>query len=471
MRSLVLLLILVWASLVVGQDNAETEVQSKTIELTVYPKALDENSFGLKLLPTEVDIKEGNAAVVLLRMRYEQDRYMEQVASKFDEWLERPLDDPDVNNGIQFGSMYKQLKRAAYIRDADWNYPIDEDESRIGILLPDVQTGRTFVGKGLPLYIRTQIAQGRANEGREAILVGLACSRHYARTPLLVCGLIGNSCAIAILDQADMLLQVESSENLYWAYQKLPRPLVGIEHSASLETEVVEKSIPELRSRPWPSHEDEAAWTSAGSQITVMFMETVRRLPALERATRLQNYLGYLRENWNECGDPETKTKVAELSDPELGTRYFVHKSRLIAQKLEVACHMNPSEAIELLLTSHEELEALAKKMKVPELPSVFFDPLNVYVATWRPSRKVVALQTIEAIRHYAAVHNGQLPGSLDEIDLPIPADPFTGKVMAYKVGDEGAATLIMSNPPALVRNLEGTDLFEFKYRIRIATK
>ena len=51
-------------------------------------------------------------------------------------------------------------------------------------------------------------------------------------------------------------------------------------------------------------------------------------------------------------------------------------------------------------------------------------------------------VQYIEAIRIYAANHNGMLPPSLDAItETPVPIDPATGKSFEYKL-DGSTATL-----------------------------
>jgi hypothetical protein len=57
-----------------------------------------------------------------------------------------------------------------------------------------------------------------------------------------------------------------------------------------------------------------------------------------------------------------------------------------------------------------------------------------------RADRYVNLMRTIEAIRDYAARHDGRLPDALEEItDLPLPVDPITGKPFAYAVNGQTA--------------------------------
>ena len=59
-----------------------------------------------------------------------------------------------------------------------------------------------------------------------------------------------------------------------------------------------------------------------------------------------------------------------------------------------------------------------------------------------RVERRLNVVQYIEAIRLYAANHNGTLPPSLEAItEAPVPIDPATGKFFDYKV-DGSTATL-----------------------------
>jgi len=52
----------------------------------------------------------------------------------------------------------------------------------------------------------------------------------------------------------------------------------------------------------------------------------------------------------------------------------------------------------------------------------------------------VAALRSIEALRHYAATHAGQLPAQLSDItDIVAPNDPATGKPFSYHRGGSKA--------------------------------
>jgi hypothetical protein len=97
-----------------------------------------------------------------------------------------------------------------------------------------------------------------------------------------------------------------------------------------------------------------------------------------------------------------------------------------------------------------DRLDQIAKALKatpkksiiVPEESFAFLVPAvgKIFQARVRLQRKIDTLRCLEAIRAYAAAHDGKVPPTLDEIkEVPIPLDPVTGKAFAYKVTGEKA--------------------------------
>ncbi|MEM9354559.1 MAG: hypothetical protein AAGA92_16290 [Planctomycetota bacterium] len=56
-----------------------------------------------------------------------------------------------------------------------------------------------------------------------------------------------------------------------------------------------------------------------------------------------------------------------------------------------------------------------------------------------KQARKLARLTVIEALRHHVATHGGAFPASLDELELPAPNDPCTGRPFGYRVEDSAA--------------------------------
>src|SRR5262249_54041561 len=79
-----------------------------------------------------------------------------------------------------------------------------------------------------------------------------------------------------------------------------------------------------------------------------------------------------------------------------------------------------------------------------PALPALS----SVSSARARIDRHVAMLRTIEAIRLYAASHDGNLPDQLADIsEVPVPIDPMTGRNFEYKRTEDRA--VLQALPPA----------------------
>jgi hypothetical protein len=75
----------------------------------------------------------------------------------------------------------------------------------------------------------------------------------------------------------------------------------------------------------------------------------------------------------------------------------------------------------------------------------------------------VASLQCVEALRHYAATHNGQLPAKLADIsDVHLPNDPATGNPFTYRI--EGSKVVLETSPPKGGRPWDGV-----RYEITVA--
>jgi len=236
-------LVLMTVSVASGFLNAQKE---EVIQITVHPRAVPANPDSIRLLPREHELRDGNAVIELLRMPWEQQNFMKLKGERMNDWLEMKGDDPEM---IQYESAFllfkDKMRRAAYTRDADWDYPIGE-QPLVSILLPDVQGMRAFAGRVLTLWIRIQIAKGNLEGAEEGLLIQMACARHVSRTPFLVCHLVGTAIARIGFEQVESLIQEPESENLYYALAALPNSLGDFRAAVEMESTFIRGSIPVL---------------------------------------------------------------------------------------------------------------------------------------------------------------------------------------------------------------------------------
>src|SRR5260221_9651014 len=110
-------------------------------ELTVSRVAVSTPVLEHRLLPAEYELRDGNAATILLRLPWDRAIFMNQEVNRFSEILEIPFTEIDQIRAAGEGLpsvLYSEIHRAAYRRTAVWEYPIDEGPQS-QVLLNDVQ--------------------------------------------------------------------------------------------------------------------------------------------------------------------------------------------------------------------------------------------------------------------------------------------------------------------------------------------
>jgi hypothetical protein len=77
--------------------------------------------------------------------------------------------------------------------------------------------------------------------------------------------------------------------------------------------------------------------------------------------------------------------------------------------------------------------------------------------------QRLALLRQVEALRLYAAAHDGKFPEKLADCGVPLPVDPFTGKPFLYEVKD-GTAHVRGTPPPREVKNPS----FNVRYEVTV---
>ena len=421
---------------------------AQTATLQLHPELASARATAVRLLPKDTELKEGNAAVVILRMIWEQQQFMQNVVPKIPEFLELPFDDPRLAKEFPFDRRQEELLRAAYMRHADWNYPLHE-ESLATILLPDVQGMRTFAGHGLSLWTRVRIAQRDFPEAHEGILTQLASARHIARTPILVNRLVAENIARQALQSIELLIQQPDSPNLYWALALLPDELGDSTAFLQWESEMLPRSLPSLRNGE-PDTED-PRWKKIAEEFSTFMMEMSGVKPmSIQEGLALKSKMlaeasEYLvREQL--CSEQQMKN----WSEEAIVMRWILDLNTVIHGRIEAAYQLAPPQALEELADVMKLIDDETKRIDAPASPFPA-SCRNIYLTTHLFDRHVKFLQTIEALRDYTASHKNQLPKSLDELELHAPIDPLTGKPFLYELnGDK--ATLRTPEIPDLTK-------------------
>lgn len=425
-----------------------------TIKLTLHPQAIEDNGPLRPLLPEAPDLKPGNAAVVLLRMPWEETAFMANEFPKLRQRPPLPPDDPRLAD-FPFDRFASQMRRAAYMKDADWTYPFDIEPLE-SMLLPDVQGLRDFIGRGMPVWIHQRIVSGDLDAAREGILTMLACSRHVGRTPILTCHLVATATAYAALDRTECLISQAHCPNLHGSLALLPDTIGDCQAAMQMEAQMIERSLPTLRGGV-PASGNAKGWTAVmdeylqletdsagGSGFLIPNLETLRlRLVGEARAAVARGAFA----------PPE-----GPISDAELAMSYILTKNASAHRRAEAALRLPPPDAIRTLADIEAEDNAVSPRESKP-----WASFLRMYLANAGFGRRVRMLEGVEALRDAAARNGGRFPASLADVPARSPLDPFTGKPFLYEPAADGLSARLSTtaipgiDEPYLVRIYELT--------------
>jgi hypothetical protein len=248
-----------------------------------------------------------------------------------------------------------------------------------------------------------------------------------------------------MLRQLDDFVQQPKAPNLYWALTDLPRPLFDCRPGVLAEREVQHRRFPGVAAS---ANLNAGSWTDEQIDSAVRLLlqfynppnaDFIDGLRGRRELTKLltDRYPEYKKVLLDE-GRP--KDKVEAMPHVQVAILASFHRyDRLVDDQLKLLNEPYYDVADQLERLSKSVSDAARNQ---PLQPVIVPDVVPLRRAQVRLARKINALRCVEALRAYAATHDGNLPARLDDVkDAPIPTDPVTGKAFVYKVAD-GKATL-----------------------------
>jgi hypothetical protein len=454
-----------------GQNPDNTaEKWHLDVALEVSPRAAPVPALKYRLFPLASERREGNAVLLYLRIpQGYNDATKKLIHDKPVEWNKLPLDKIPLDEAKKFLGEWKyplrQMDLAARRTTADWGFALDTG-SVIELLIPDVAELRNY-GPLLVLKARVETAEGKYDYAVRTLETGFSFSRQFSEAPFFISALVGVATADRILEVVPDLIQRHDGPNLYWALTVMPRPLIDIRRGLDYEQRLIEMQFPDLgdlaRGR------EPESWDAALARVRA-------------EAERL------LRQDRDKYAVPGAASTDPAASSPELpaARKYLTQVAGLKAAAVDA---MPPAKLL-LLHLFYRNRQIADDYFKVAYLPYPQMRPLfdqqearlktlpkteatrltrmllpaiqKVKFAQVRVERKIAALRAVEALRIYAADHDGALPDSLADVpEAPVPDDPGTGKPFEYR--RDGATATIISRLPG-----EPTDRNGLRYRVMI---
>lgn len=428
----ILLSLLLVGSLYCVECAAQSE---NRLKLVIYPQAAPTAKSSIRLLPDGTDIIEGNAAVVLMRQPYNEEPYVNALMKDLNALLELQPGDPKLDKLFSFYPFEEGIRRAARMRDANWEYPLHEVPLDSIYLQELPRLGISIVGQGLYLRIGWQIHAREYGQALENIKAQLACARHIGQTPFLAVQSIENvSCKLA-MKRLEMWCTSKDTANLYWALSMLPEPLIDTRLSWDWEAKLVPNSLTSLAKPNWLER-GSSDWKGVAKSFSKLMVDQMERPMSKNDAFKLQEKLEAISkiELVSKYGfDEESLTK---MSGEELAMRWVIKDIESVNSDILAYVSMEPKYAIPKLMDIEQRIATQKAELGLPRTLHIE-NVLHFYLLPYNITRHVRELQIVESIRHHLTTHSGKLPNSLDELELPAPMDPLTNKSFEYEVKDE----------------------------------
>lgn len=449
-----------------------------TMEMTLHPKPEPRPALKYHLIPDQFDMLDGNAAIFyLMAMGYlEQDPAHKRLFEIYDQagdrsrqegkeihqvppmsWLtmapgELPL--KEVKEFLQLTSFQPHyLAEASRQSRFDMQRNIHTVDDPIGFLIPEIQAMRELA-RMQNLRCKLAIAEGRIDDAIAILGQMYTQARHLGQDDFLVSNLVALACAGIAWDDALYLLQHENTPNLYWAFASIPRPAIDLSHCLAVERQFLYLQLKTLREvdetpRPagyWQGFVDRLA-SELGGLSGEFGLSNIGDDPANVRAALIGfialAYPGAKRYLVEDCGLSREQVEAYPTAQSVfLAIVRYYEESRDRDFKWSHLPYWQAASAIRDL-SDADHTRASKERAGWIATPATMLLPAigSARAAAARFDQQLALLQTVEAIRMYGAATGGKLPASLDDLPLPSPVDPFTGKPLDYR--NEGTHSIL----------------------------
>jgi hypothetical protein len=456
MRALPVCAVLAVLPLLCGADEPTTTV----IRMTVQPMRAPKPALKYQLLPELREMNPGNPIHEYSRCFAEQYNFWrnKQAVEDREKWQTMPLKELPLKQLRDYGRV--ALRRADYaarLDTPDWQILLQIKSEGVNLLLPDLQGLRELAG-ALKVRFRTEVAERRFDDALVTAKTMFALSRHLGQHPTLIGDLVGIAVASVAIGPLDEMIQQPGCPNLFWALTDLPHPFIDLRLGLQGERTFLMADFALL--------DDRAPMTEAQLQ------KFVDRLDRLMKNTRVnKDVRGWLDALAKDEGHVRAaRQRLIDAGSAEDKVRAFPAPQVVLLDE-KLAYEVRRDEAAKVLALPYWQAEPVLRAWRQPkgEKGDTLFAELasggeRVKLAQARLEQRLGLLRCVEALRLYAAEHDGRLPARLDDIGLPLPVDPITGKPFAYKL-DSPTAVLRGTPPPGQ----EKIAAYNVRYEITIA--
>jgi hypothetical protein len=470
-----IVLVLGLATTLVLAGTAGAQDGPKPIRVTLNPVAPVRPVLRYRLLPELIEMKHEDA----VKLYAELVELLKTLKDKADlDALQEDIQDVPLQRLprekmrqalAHYDKAFALVDRAARCETCDWDISDRIREKGIGALLPEIQQLRQNA-RLLQLRCRLQTADGDIDGALRTVRTGMGMARHVGETPTLISHLVGVAIASIFLAEVDQILSQPNCPNLYWALTDLPQPLLSMRKPLEGERLWAYGTFPGLArfaadpSAPPLTEKEVEAIVKATFGLNDGKDNLVQRHLL---AANIRLHHDTAKQALIDAGWP--KEKVESWPHVQVALLHSLQDYQGYFDELVKTQNFPYPDASKQLAELDKQLRARRanRPATAPAIPLVelLLPAINkVRLAQARTERKIAALRCVEAIRLYAAKHDGKLPESLDDIkEVPVPIDPILGKPFQYKLHGERMVRLMTTPPPEGKNNPTYTLIYDLR--------
>ncbi len=469
-RHLVAVLVILATVGLAPAENAADPPPDKPLVVKLAPSASTKKTRALKytLLPDELDLKPGNAATFWRRSGRAAMSVKRRMTDKEYLWIssDTALKDLPGKEIREFLALYavslRLADQAARCDHCDWELPLPTLQNMQDLPLDEVQTCRE-IATLLNLRCRLELSEEKFDDALYTLQTGFTLARQVGNGDTLINNLVGIAIAAIMSGRVEEMMQLPGSPNLFWALTALPSPFIDVRHAFQVEMNTIHRSFPTLRELDRDAGKKPLSVKEADALVETLLRDFQKyegsSAPAWQSKAGLtliavKNYPDakkYLAEKGY------TKEEIEALPALQAVVVYFLDQYNQTRDDTLKWLNAPTWQALPKL----EEIARKASKEGKPGEGNPIIGLLmpamsKVFQAHVRSEYLFSRLRCAEALRFYAAMHDGKAPEKLTDItDLPLPLNPYTGKGFEglYQYQD-GKGVLEALVPPPLPQSL-----------------
>jgi hypothetical protein len=428
-----------------SRGDQPSNTVEKLILLNVEPAAAPRPALRYLLLPELREMNPGNPIQNYMKCFMQQQKFFfdKEAFDRREKLLAMPLEQLPAQELLQDGqSALAQADWAARLDSPDWQVLLKIKADGVNMLIPDVQQLRTLA-KALMVRFRAEVALRRFEQAIETAKTLFAMARHLGEHPTFIANVVGISIASSTIETLQEMLRQPGCPNLYWALTSLPVPLISLQKGREGERLWVLTEVRDLDDINPMSADRLNKFIARADKLVYARPNQPGLRGWLDRVVKEEGMVSAARQRLVESGIPQERL-----------LRFSAEQVILLDEKREL--ELREDDAMKLINLPAWQVEKLVAGAVPRKTPALFADtlvspPQNLSRSQGRLDQQVALLRHVEALRQFAAAHDGTLPANLSEIPVPLPDDPFTGKPIRYERSDRGAH-LRGTPPPGLER-------------------